>query len=119
MNLNRTQIILIVIAVLSILGAGSATAQLTEIFGSMIATKIVAGCSLLTAIMSGGLAAITGQGALVQQVQDMPGVDKVILNKNANATLATLAVSDANPKIEAAPEAQIAVEATAKAAAAA
>jgi len=48
----------------------------------------------------------------------MPGVDKIVVNKEANAMLATMAVAAENPKIEPAPAAQGAVEATAKAAAA-
>lgn len=59
----------------------------------------------------------TGQGSQVANVQAMPGVEKIIVNAKAGPTLATMAVADENPKIEALPSAQSAVEATAKAAA--
>ncbi len=46
----------------------------------------------------------------------MPGVEKIVVNEKANATLATLAVDQTQPKIETMPDAKLAVAATARAA---
>ena len=112
MNLNRNQILGILIAVAGVLAASSA--QLTDIFGVTAAKTIVSVCSLLSTVLGSVLAMITGQGGLVKQVQDMPGIEKILVNAQANKTLASIAVDDAATKIEATPLAEAAVQRTAK-----
>lgn len=111
MSLTRNQTIAIIIAVLSVLSGG--TAQLTEIFGPLAAKSIVSLTSLATAVLSAVMAVLTSQGNTVQEVQSMPGVEKITVNAGANKTLATLAVDPANSKIEASPGAVQAVNQTA------
>lgn len=111
MNLNFNQIVAITIAVLGVLAAS--TVQLTDLFGPMAAKTVISVATLLTSVLSAILAAITGQGSMVRGVQDMPGVEKIVVNSEANKTLAQLAVDPQQPKIEAAPEDLRVVKATA------
>ena len=113
MNLNRNQIIAIVLVVLGVLAASAA--QLTDLFGAKIAHTIISSSSLLMSILSGVLAVLTGQSGILKDVQAMPGVDKVVVNKDANSTLAAAAVNP-NSKVEAAPGAEAAVAQIARAA---
>lgn len=108
MNLNGTQIILIIIAVLSALSG--ATAQLTDVFGTGVAHMIVSASGLLSTIMTSILVPLTGQTAQLKAVQAMPGVEAIQVNAKANPTLAGLAVDPAQDKIEAAPGAEQAVK---------
>lgn len=97
-NLTTTQKIAIVIAVFSVLSTSSAI--LTDLAGSNIAKVVVAASSLCSSVLSSVLAVISGQGAQVLAVRSMPGVENVTINKDANETLARLAVSPAEPKIK-------------------
>lgn len=115
-NLTRSQMFQIALCFLGVLVAS--TGQLTELFGPSATKYIVSAAGLGVSTLSGIGAILTGQGAQVHAVQAMPGVDKIIVNKSANATLATLAVDPAQNKIETAPGAAQAVQATATAAAA-
>ncbi len=112
MNLNARQIIAIVIAVLSVF-SGS-TAQLTDLFGSGIAKIMISFSSLATTTLSSVLAVISSQGSTIKEVASLPGVDKISVNKDANATLATLAVNPEQPKIAATPRDLQAVAETAE-----
>lgn len=130
MNLNRGQILSIIIVVLGVLVG--ATTQLTDLFGAGPTKIIVSFSSLMMTILAGintvlqspnsQLAAVRemhtpeAQEMHLQAVQAMPGVEAVTVNSQANATLATMAVSAANPKIGATAEANAAVNATARAA---
>lgn len=114
-DLTRSQIFQIILCLLGVLIAG--TGQLTVLFGQVATSYIVSAAGLAVAGVSGVGAIVTGQGSQVQAVQAMPGVDKIVLNKQANATLATLAVDPSNTKIAATPDAKAAVAATAAAAA--
>jgi hypothetical protein len=105
------QIIAMVLVVLGVFTASAA--QLTELLGPGLAKAIVSISSLLTSILSGWIGVFSGQAATLKQVQDMPGVDKIVVNKQANTTLATLAVDPTQPKIEASPEAEAKVQQTA------
>lgn len=117
MNLNGTQTIAIIIAVLSVLSG--ATAQLTDLFGAIIAKDLVSGAGLVTAVLSSVLAVITSQGSQVKSVLAMPGVDSIKVNAQANSTLAQIAVSTdpALAKIEPVANAETKVAAIAKGAA--
>lgn len=97
MNLNRNQIIAIVVAVLSVL-MGS-TAQLTDLFGPGITKTIISTASLLNSGLSAVLAVITGQGGMVRDVAAMEGVTKISVNSAANSTLASVAVDPLQPKV--------------------
>lgn len=110
-SLTPAQWFAIIMAILGVLGG--ATAQLNDLFGPKLAHSIVTASSLLTTVMSALLVPLTGQSAQLKAVNSMPGIDQVIVNKNANQTLAAITV-DPNTKFEASPEAQKVVEATAK-----
>lgn len=112
MNLNFNQVIAIVLVILGVLVAS--TAQLTDLFGPIATKTIVSVSSLGMSILSGVLGVMTGQASQLKAVQDMPGVEKITVNSQANATLAALAVDPAQSKIKATPEAAATVQATAK-----
>lgn len=115
MNLNRGQALSILIVVLGVLVAS--TSQLTDLFGPAITKYIISSATLLMSILAGVNTIIQGQGSQIAAVQAMPGVEKIIVNERANATLATLAVDPAQNKIEPTQKAASAVQATAAAAA--
>lgn len=110
-GLTVNQWIAITIAILSALGG--ATTQLTDLFGLHVAKLIVTFSTLLTTIISSVLVSFTSQSAQIGNVSAMPGVDKIVVNKDANQTLAQIAVNP-NTKVEAAPDALEAVTQTAK-----
>ena len=120
MNLTTVQKIGLAIGVLGFLA--TAGTQLTDIFapfGSaapVIVKEIVSISGLISGVLGIVLAFITGQANSIKAVQDMPGVEKIVVKSQANATLATLAVDPAQPKIEIAPLAVQAVQATVRAA---
>lgn len=114
MNLNRGQVLSIVIAVLGVWVA--AGAQLTDLFGPGVTKLIIAGSTLTMSTLAAVNAVLQGQGSQIAAVQAMPGVEKIVVNERANATLATLAVDPAQNKIETTPQATAAVQATAAAA---
>ena len=120
MIVNTTQKLALTIAILGVVG--TASTQLTDIlspFGSMapaIVKEIVSLATFVSGILGTVLTFTTGQSNIVKQVQDMPGVEKIIVNSQASAALATLAVDSTQPKIETMPSALSAVTATAKAA---
>lgn len=98
MNLTPAQILALCMSTLSALAGASA--QLTTLFGQVIANDVTTGCALLSAILGGWVVVLTGQGAVVKQVQAMPGVSKIVVNDQANATLTTVANDPTNTKIE-------------------
>lgn len=112
MNLNGKQIIAIAIAVLSVLAAS--TAQLTDLFGAGVAKTVVSGVTLINGCMASVLAVVTSQGSQARDVLDMKGVERILVNKDANKTLAALAMDPLQDKIAPTPEAVTAVAATAK-----
>lgn len=117
--MTTIQKIALSIAVLSF-AAGSAT-QLTDIlapFGSVapaIVKEVVSLAGFVAGILGVILSFMTGQASQVAAVRDMPGVEKIVVNERASPVLATLAVDPAQAKIEPLPQAEKAVEATAKA----
>lgn len=90
MNLNGKQIMAIAGAVLSALVVS--TAQLTDLFGPGIAKTIVSAAGMVNLVLQSITAAITGQGQMVKDVLAMPGVERIGVNKEANQTLAALAM---------------------------
>lgn len=111
MNLNVQQMIAIAIVILSVCGAS--TAQMTDLFGALVAKDISSGSSILVAIMSGVLTIITGQSSQVKAVAAMPGIEPLKVNAQANPTLAAIAVDPANTRIDVKPGAEAAVNKTA------
>jgi hypothetical protein len=112
-NLNGGQLLSITIAILGVLVASAS--QLNDLFGPA-AHYIISASTMLMSIMSGVNVALQSQGSQIAAVQQMPGVEKITVNSQANGTLATMAVDPANNKIEPTPLAQAAVMATARAA---
>lgn len=115
MTINRGQILSIIIAVLGVWVA--AGAQLTDLFGPGATKLIIAGSTLTMSTLAAVNVVLQSQGSQITAVQAMPGVDKIVVNEKANATLATMAVDQANDKIQTTPQAKLAVQATAAAAA--
>lgn len=111
-NISTKQWLAIIVAILSAMA--TATTQMVDIFGPTFAKSVMGAASLLSTILSSILAIISTQTALIKDVQSMPGVEKITVNGNANATLAGMAVAPENAKIEAAPGADNAVNQAAK-----
>lgn len=115
-NLTTVQWIGIVLGINGVLNGF--TPQFTALFGP----TAVAYIQLLTGIGSGVMGVVvtvlTGQTAQIQNVLNMPGVEKISVNGQANAALATLAVDKNVNKIGPTPAAETTVAATAAKAAA-
>jgi hypothetical protein len=109
MNITGIQWFLIILALLGAL-SGS-TAQMTDLFGAVVAKDIASGASFLSSLISAILIPLNGQGSLVKTVAAMPGVEKVLVNQNATQTLAQVAISNdpAAIKVEATPGDAVAV----------
>lgn len=110
-NLNGKQIISIIVAVVSVLMVS--TAQLTDLFGPVMAKTIVSVAGLLNLTLSSVVAAISGtltQTQQVQQVLDMRGIEHVEVNAKATPALAAMAVDQTTNKIAPTIGAQAAVE---------
>ena len=120
MNLTIIQKIGLAIGVLGFLA--TAGTQLTDIFapfGSLAPTivkEIVSLSGFVSGILGVVLAFMTGQANAIKAVQAMPGIEKIVVNQQANAALATLAVAPAQSKIETVPADLSAIQATARAA---
>jgi len=118
---NTAQKLALTIGILGFVATGGT--QLTDIFapfGSLaplIVKEIVSMSGFVSGVLGIILTFTTGQSGQVQAVREMPGVEKILVNDKANATLATMAVDSSMNKIEAIPSAKAAVIATASAAA--
>ena len=116
--MNTTQKITLAIAVLGFL-AGAGT-QLTDIFAPLgsiapiIVKEIVSLSGFVSGILGVVLMATSGQAAQVKAVQAMPGVESIVVNKDANPILAKLAVDQTQTKVDIAPGSETVVNATAK-----
>mgnify|MGYP001599709102 CR=1 FL=1 len=108
MNLTPLQIIGIILAVNGALTG--ATAQLTDLFGPIVAKDIVSLASLGSAILGGIITALSGQASQVKNVLAMPGIEKVTVNAQANQVLSAMAVDRTVDKIAPTPAAQADVE---------
>lgn len=97
MNLTPLQIIGIILAVNGALTG--ATAQLTDLFGPLVAKDIVSVASLGSAILGGIITSISGQASQIRNVAAMPGVDRVSINAQAPSNIASVAVDPAQPKV--------------------
>lgn len=108
--MNAKQALSITLVVLGVMTAS--TSQMTEIFGVTTAKYIISIAGLLMSTLAGIQGVISSQGSLVKDVQAMPGIESIQVNKQANATLAALAI-DPSTKVEIKPGAEQAVNATA------
>ena len=119
--MNTAQKLALTIGILGFVATGGT--QLTDIFapfGSMaplIVKEIVSLAGFISGVLGIFLTFTTGQGSQIQAVNDMPGVEKILVNEKANPALATLAVAQVGNKIAPLPEARATVAATAAAAA--
>ena len=107
MNLTPLQIIGIILAINGALTG--ATAQLTDLFGALVAKDIVSLASLGSAILGGIITAMSGQATMIRNVAAMPGVESITVNRMANQAVASVAVDPAQPKVDATPQAATAV----------
>ncbi len=117
--MNTAQKLSLTIGILSFLATGGT--QLTDVFapfGSLapvIVKEIVSLAGLVSGVLGIVLTFTTGQAGQVQAIREMPGVEKLLVNKDASPTLAAMAVDPAMAKIEIKPGDERAVNATAKA----
>lgn len=107
MNLTPLQIIGIILAINGALTG--ATAQLTDLFGALVAKDIVSVASLGSAILGGIITAMSGQATMIRNVAAMPGVESITVNRNANQAVASVAVDPSQPKVDSTPQAATAV----------
>ena len=97
MKLTPLQIIGIVLAVNGALTG--ATAQLTDLFGALVAKDIVSVASLGSAILGGVITAMSGIGSQISNVAALPGVDRISVNANATNGIAAAALDPAQSKV--------------------
>jgi hypothetical protein len=115
-NLTLSQWIGIMVGLNSLLMG--ATPQLTVLFGTAAVPYIVAVATLGNGALGVFGVVVGGIGSQAANVAALPGVDRIVVNRNAGPTLAALAIDHDQPKIGAAnPEAQAAIAVTAKGAA--
>ncbi len=114
MTITPIQWMLITIAALGAISGG--VAQMTDLFGPLLAKDIASAASFASSIISAILMPLTGQSAQIKTVLAMPGVDSLQVNRLANPVLAAIAVDPAQEKIDAIPSDKAQVAATAKAA---
>lgn len=74
-------------------------ALLNPLFGEAVALKIVAVLGLMNMALNSVGAALSGQANLVKDVRSMTGVAKVLVNEDANQTLAAMATDPNEPKV--------------------
>lgn len=113
MKLTPLQIIGIILVINGALIGSSA--QLTDLFDPHTAKIIISIASLGNSIFGGVVTLISGQGAQIKNVLAMPGIENITVNRQASATLATIAVDPDQNKIAPTPAAAQTVAATAKA----
>lgn len=114
-NLTVMQWIGIILGVNGLLA--SSAPQLTVLFGAAAIPYIQAVATLGSGFLGVVIAVIGGPGSQIRNVLAMPGVEKISVNGQANATLATIAVDPSIDKIGPTAAAQDKVQATARAAA--
>lgn len=106
--MTQAQKLALTIAILGFLA--SAGGQLTDAlapFGSLaplIVKEIISLSTLASGVLGIFLTFSTRQGDLVKAVQAMPGVETILVNKDASPSLAVLAVDKTQEKIEALPQ---------------
>jgi predicted membrane protein len=112
MSLTRNQWFAISGVILSAIV--TSTTYFTAMFGQTVANEIVGTAGFLNMIAAGVAVVVTGQGAQVRDVLAMPGVDSMTVNRDANQTLASIAMDKTQDKIAPTVEAEAKVSQTAK-----
>ena len=112
MSLTRNQWFLICGTILSAIV--TSTAYFTDMFGPTAAKEIVGTAGFLNMILNGIGVAFSGQGQTIKDVLAMPGVDSMTVNRDANQTLASIAMDKTQDKIAPTVEAEAKVSQTAK-----
>lgn len=74
-------------------------ALLNPLFGETLALKIVAVLGITNLALNSVQTAVTGQAALIKDVANMAGVEKITVNEKANPTLASVAVDPTVDKV--------------------
>jgi len=102
LNLTPLQIIGIVLAVNGALTG--ATAQLTDLFGAIVAKDIVSVASLGSAILGGVITAMSGQATQMRNVAAIQGDDgkpavRISVNANAAPAVASVALDPTQPNV--------------------
>jgi hypothetical protein len=110
--LSLGQVLAVIVAMLSF--TAGATAQLDPIVGHSQAVFISSLCSFAAGLLAVPLTILFSQSQQIKAVQNMPGIEKLVVNWQANTALATLATDPAQPKIEVLPSDKAAVDKTAK-----
>lgn len=77
----------------------TSAALLNPLFGETLALKIVAALGIFNLLLSSIQTAFTGQAQLIKDVANMPGVDSIKVNAQANPTLASVAVDPTVDKV--------------------
>lgn len=98
MNVTRNQWLQIAAVVLS--ACIAANTLWTQLFGAGTATVVISLLGLANTILAGVTYVLTGQSQQVRDVQAMPGVSKIVVNNQANATLAAVADDPSNTKVQ-------------------
>jgi hypothetical protein len=97
MIITRGQWLAIAILFFTVLTGGSA--QLVELVGAGMTKAIIALSTLVTGFLAGLQIILGGQGQQIKDVRAMDGVAKVLINENANPTLAKIATDPTEPKV--------------------
>lgn len=96
-NITQTQWVAFVIGAASFLG--SATGQLTTLFGANGAAYVASACALVAGLAGVFLMATTGQIAQIKQVAAFPDVERVNIKESAPPPVAAIAVDPAQKKV--------------------
>jgi hypothetical protein len=96
-NLTVLQWIGIVLLVNSVLT--SSTNEMKDLLGAVWATHAVSLATIGSGICGGLVTMFGGISSQASNVAALPGVDRILVNRNANATLSALAVDHDQPKI--------------------
>lgn len=96
-NVTRNQWFAIVILLLTVLTGGSA--QLTDLIGPYATKVVISFSTLATGFLAGVQIILGGQAQQVRDVAAMPGVDRVSVNAQANANVASVAVDPTQQKV--------------------
>lgn len=80
-------------------GLITGAALLNPLVGESLALKIISGLGICQIIVSAVNSNLSTQANTIKEVAAMPGIDPLSINKQANATVAALALDPANHKI--------------------
>ena len=96
-NLTTLQWLGIVLVVNGVL-SGS-VGEMTDLFGASWAKHVLSLATIGSGICGGFITMFGGIGSQASNVAAMPGVDRIVVNRNAGVAMAALAVDQNEPKI--------------------